>query len=271
MKEWIIAAISLSIGLSLGLIGAGGSILTIPAFVYILKMDPLASGIYSMFVVGISSLIGAGRSIGNRLVDFRIAAAFGIPSIIGVYTARKFIFPTIPRKLFSFGGHTMSKDMVFMCAIAILMCAAAIRMLTASDRQRDNNSSNDPVDTRPNAWLPAWLIGQGLLVGLITGLLGIGGGFLIVPALYLWARLPMKTAIGTTLLIIAANSLFGFLNSYSGAAIDWTLLGQFSAGSIIGILIGTKLAERMPGNRLKKIFGWFVLLIAAFVLCKQFF
>ncbi len=271
MKEWIIAAVSLSIGLSLGLIGAGGSILTIPAFVYILKMDPLASGIYSMFVVGISSLIGAGRSIGNRLVDFKTAAAFGIPSIIGVYTARHFIFPAIPRKLFSIGGHAISKDMVFMLAIAILMCAAAIRMLTAPDKERDNKQHDNPGNTGPNPRLPALLIGQGLFVGSITGLLGIGGGFLIVPALHLWARLPIKTAIGTTLLIIAANSLFGFLNSYSTAAIDWTLLGQFSAGSIIGILIGAYLAEKMPGHRLKKIFGWFVLLIAAFILGKQFF
>lgn len=262
MKEWIIAAVSLSIGLSLGLIGAGGSILTIPAFVYILKMDPLAAGIYSMFVVGISSLIGAVRSMVNRLVDFKTAALFGIPSIIGVYTARKFIFPAIPRQLFSIGRLVFSKDMVFMLAIAILMCAAAISILTAFD---------DPGRTPSNPRLPAWLIGRGLLVGSITGLLGIGGGFLIVPALYLWARLPMKTAIGTTLLIIAANSLFGFLNSYSGAVIDWALLRQFAFGSILGILIGTKIAEKITGKYLKKIFGWFVLLIAAFILFKQFF
>jgi uncharacterized membrane protein YfcA len=264
MKEAIIVAVSLSIGLSLGLIGAGGSILTIPAFVYILKIDPLSSGIYSMFVVGICSLVGGIRSLFNDLVDLQVAALFGLPSIIGVLIARRVIFPSIPSRLFSLGNFVVSKDIAFMLFISALMFSAALKMLRASRKGSDKTIQ---IKERKSGLLML----QGLLVGLVTGLLGIGGGFLIVPALYLWASLPMRNAIGTTLLIISINSLFGFLTSYSAAIIDWNLLTQFSAGSILGVLIGNKIAERISGNYLKKAFGWFVLTISCLIVVKQFF
>jgi uncharacterized protein len=263
MKELEAFAASLGIGLSLGFIGAGGSILTIPVFVYILKKDPLSSGVYSMFVVGISGMAGSIQSMFNKLVDFKVTLTFGIPSVAGVLIARKMIFPYIPDQLFSMGSFILSKNILFMLFLSLLMFLSALRMLNPAM----TGDLAAPTD-KPAIIL---LLFRGLFVGIITGLLGIGGGFLIVPALYFLARLPVKKAIGTALLIITANSLFSFLSSYASMNIDWLLLVKFSLGAIAGILIGTKLSKQIPGDYLKKIFGWFVLSISVYIVYKQFF
>ena len=264
MNELITCAASLSIGLILGIIGAGGSILTIPVFVYILKMDPLPSSIYSMFVVGICGLTGGLKSIFNKLVDFKLTILFGIPSIIGVLIARKLIFPSIPLQLLTIGDFILTRNILFMLCFSVLMLISGFRMLMVS-----SGKYKTPVDQTGRN--PGWLFLQGLLVGVITGLLGIGGGFLIVPALYFWGRVDMKTAIGTTLIIIAMNSLFSFATSYSTAIIDWNILIKFSLGSILGILIGTFLADKIHGYQLKKIFGCFVLTLSVVIMYNQFF
>jgi uncharacterized membrane protein YfcA len=263
MKELETCAASLGIGLSLGLIGAGGSILTIPVFVYILKKDPVSSSVYSMFVVGVSSMAGSIQSIFNKLVDFRAVLAFGIPSVIGVFIARKTIFPAIPDELFSIGSFTLSKSMLFMLCLSLLMLLAARRMLKPSikDRQVDNEERQVTIP----------LLFRGLLVGMVTGLLGIGGGFLIVPALYLLVNLPVKKAIGTALLIITINSLFSFLNSYESTQIEWLLLVKFSLGAVLGIIIGTRLSRKIRGEYLKKTFGWVILGMSFYIVYKQFF
>ena len=263
MKELITYAASLFVGLSLGMIGAGGSILTVPVFIFILKIDPLTSNIYSMFIVGISSLAGGIKSIFNKLVDIKTMIVFGIPSVTGVLVARKFIFPSIPDQIFSIGGFVVSKKILFMICISTLMFFAAVKMLNAASPKTETL----PTDTHVK---PGFLIIQGFIVGIITGLFGIGGGFLIVPALYFWTRLPMKKAVGTTLLIIAMNSLFSFLTCYSAALINWSLLIRFSLGAIIGILIGSQIAEKISGDYLKKIFGWFVMAVSFYIVFKQF-
>ena len=261
MHELTAYAASLAIGLSLGLIGAGGSILTIPVFVYVLKKDPLSSGVYSMFVVGISALAGSIQSMINKLVDIKTAFTFGMSSIVGVFIARKLIFPAIPADLSVTDSFSMSKDILFMLALAALMLLAGIKMLKPM-------SVAEPSGEKPAI---ARLLFRGLFVGLITGLLGIGGGFLIVPALYFWARLPVKQAIGTALLIITANSLVSFLTSYSSMNIDWMLLMKFSLGAVAGIAVGTKLSQRIAGEVLKKIFGLFILIVSVYIVYKQFF
>jgi uncharacterized membrane protein YfcA len=262
MKELETFIASLGIGLSLGLIGAGGSILTIPVFVYILKKDPVSSSVYSMFVVGISSMAGSIQSIFNKLVDFKAVLTFGIPSVIGVFIARKTIFPVIPDEFF-IGSFILSKNMLLMLCLSSLMFLAARRMLktaiNADDVQKEDKQ------------LTMSLLARGLLVGMVTGLLGIGGGFLIVPALYLLVNLPVKKAIGTALLIITINSSFGFLNSYASMEIDWMLLLKFSMGAIVGIIIGTKLCKKIPGDYLKKTFGWIILVMSFYIVYKQFF
>jgi uncharacterized membrane protein YfcA len=262
MKELETCIASLGIGLSLGLIGAGGSILTIPVFVYILKKDPVSSSVYSMFVVGISSMAGSIQSILNKLVDFRAVVVFGVPSVIGVFIARKTIFPYIPDE-FSIGSFNISKDMLLMLCLSSLMLLAARRMLKPA-------ITNGPF-RQADKQVMISLILRGLLVGIVTGLLGIGGGFLIVPALYLLVSLPVKKAIGTALLIITINSLFSFLNSYTSMDIDWLLLMKFSMGAIIGIIVGTKLSQKIPGDYLKKTFAWIILGMSFYIVYKQFF
>src|SRR6476646_7301712 len=263
MKELETCLASLGIGLSLGLIGAGGSILMIPVFVYILKKDPVSSSVYSMFVVGISSMAGSIQSIFNKLVDFKAALSFGIPSVIGVFIARKTIFPSIPEELFSVGSFTLSKEMLLMLCLSSLMFLAARRMLKPAIK-KDQVEQEDKQVTMP-------LLLRGLLVGMVTGLLGIGGGFLIVPALYLLVNLPVKKAIGTALLIITINSLFSFLNSYASMEIEWLLLTKFSMGAILGIIIGTKLSRNIPGDYLKKTFGWVILCMSFYIIYKELF
>ena len=263
IKELETCVASMAIGLSLGLIGAGGSILTIPIFVYVLKKDPISSSVYSMFVVGVSSMAGSVQSMINKLVDFRAAIAFGIPSVIGVFIARKMIFPWIPAELFSIGSFMVSKNMLFMLCLSSLMFLAAWRMLKpviSNDNAEEKN--------KPEILL---IVFRGFAVGLITGLLGIGGGFLIVPALYFLVNLPVKKAIGTALIIITANSLFGFLNSCTTMEVDWPLLAKFSLGATAGILIGTKLSQKIPANYLKKIFGLCVLGMAFYIVYNQLF
>ncbi|HEV8505322.1 MAG TPA: sulfite exporter TauE/SafE family protein [Chitinophagaceae bacterium] len=262
MKEFETCIASLGIGLSLGLIGAGGSILTIPVFVYILKKDPVSSSVYSMFVVGVSSMAGSIQSIFNKLVDFRAVLTFGIPSVIGVFIARKTIFPFIPDEFF-IGSFILSKNMLLMLCLSSLMFLAARRMLKPAT-WKDNVQQEDKLVT-------ASLLFRGLLVGMLTGLLGIGGGFLIVPALYLLVNLPVKKAIGTALLIITINSLFSFLNSYASMDIDWFLLLKFSTGAVVGIIIGTKLSRKIPGDYLKKTFGWVILGMSFYIAYKEFF
>jgi uncharacterized membrane protein YfcA len=263
MKELITYAASLFVGLLLGMIGAGGSILTVPVFVFVLKMDPFVSSVYSMFIVGISSLAGGIKAIFNKLVDIKTTIVFGIPSVTGVLIARKFIYPSIPDQVFTIGDYAVSKKILFMFCISSLMFTAAVSMLKASNLNTTVIHGDSKVKT-------AFLLVQGLIVGIITGLFGIGGGFLIVPALYFWSRLPMKKAVGTALLIIAMNSLFSFSTSYSELPIHWILLLRFSFGAVIGILIGSRIAEKIPGNYLRIIFGWFVMAVSFYIVFKQF-
>ena len=263
MREIACYSASLVIGLSLGLIGAGGSILTIPAFVYIVRTDPVSASIYSMFVVGLSSLIGSVKAYIKNLLDWQTALLFGIPSATGVLISRRIIFPGIPDVIFSDRNFTLSKTTLLMTMLAVVMIIASLKMLKSGMPVTINKSERHTMRTRP-------LLLQGLLTGILTGLLGIGGGFLVIPALIFWARVPMKKAIGTGLLIIAINACFGFLNSYSTISMDWILLFRFSAGATIGVLIGTKLSEKIPGDHLKKIFGLFILLVSFFIIYQVF-
>jgi uncharacterized membrane protein YfcA len=249
-------AAALAIGLSLGLIGAGGSILTIPVFVYLLKIDPLSSGVYSMFVVGISSFVGGVQSIINGLVDLKASILFGIPSIAGVLIATKFL----PPELFCIRSFNVSKQKVFMLCLTTLMFVAAVRMLNPLD-------TDDQKSIAKNASLVI-LSSQGFMVGIITGLLGIGGGFLIVPALFFWTGLPVKKSIGTTLIITCSNCIFSFWSSYASMQFDWPLLMKFSSIAIVGILVGTRVSFKIQSGYLKKAFGCFILWVSFYVVYK---
>ncbi|EMR03326.1 sulfite exporter TauE/SafE family protein [Cesiribacter andamanensis] len=256
---WISAII---IGISLGLIGGGGSILTVPALVYLLSVSPVLATAYSLFVVGATSLAGAFSFMRKGLVNYKTAAVFATPSFIAVYLTRKLLVPAIPDTLFTVGDFVMTKNIGIMVFFALIMLAAAFSMMR-NGAKADSQEEKEIQYNYP-------LIGlEGAVVGVLTGLVGAGGGFLIIPALVLLARLPMKMAVGTSLLIIAVKSLIGFLGDIGNQPIDWTFMLLFTGLSLVGIFIGSWLSTKIHGSHLKKAFGWFVLLMALYILAKE--
>lgn len=252
---------ALLIGVVLGLIGGGGSILTVPVLVYMLGYNPVIATAYSLFVVGVSALVGALRNIQKGLVDFRTAIVFAIPAFAAVYATRKYIIPAIPDSLFELGNFTVTKDIGIMIFFAVIMLMAALSMIRS---KRDENGE----DAQVNYNYPLILL-EGLAVGVLTGLVGAGGGFLIIPALVLLAKLPMKKAVATSLLIIAIKSLIGFIGDVENLEIDWSFLIPFTLVSVVGIFLGIWIGSFIDGKKLKKAFGWFVLLMAFYIIFKE--
>lgn len=248
------------IGLSLGLIGGGGSVLTVPVFVYMLHVNPMLATTYSLFVVGSCSLVGGARAWHKGLIDFPTVIYFGASSLISVYLVRHFLVPAIP-DLFSIGETEIDKGVFLMVLFALLMVGAALSMIRGR-----KNTEQEVTDGRSRILA---LIVQGLIVGAITGLLGAGGGFLIIPALVLFSKLPMKTAVGSSLTIMAFSSLFGFFTTLSYYTVDWLQLLIFTAIAVCGIFIGAALSDKIPGNSLKKGFGWFILTMGVYILIKE--
>jgi uncharacterized membrane protein YfcA len=248
------------IGVSLGLIGGGGSILTVPVFVYLLHVHPVLATTYSLFVVGSCSLVGSTRAYFKKLIDFQVVLYFGLPSLLSVFVVRRFVLPIIPDHLFTIGKLAFTKGVFLMVLFALLMVAAAISMM------RSGAKSAAPAAYKERK---SGLLIQGLLVGAITGLLGAGGGFLIIPSLVLISRLPMKIAVGSSLTIMAISSFFGFFSTLSHYTINWMQLLLFTAIAVIGIFVGTAFADKIPGQSLKKGFGWFVLATGLFILVRE--
>lgn len=257
---------ALLIGLSLGLTGSGGSILTVPILVYLMRFSPVISTSYSLFIVGTTSLVGSMKFYRKGLVSFRTALIFGIPSLTTVFLTRSFIVPAIPAHIVNIGGFELTKNIMLMVLFAVLMVLASFSMI------RKNKSAETEIneDEEPRIrYLP--VLAQGTMVGLVSGLVGAGGGFLIIPALVLFTGLDMKLAVGTSLFIIAANSLIGFMGDIFNYSIDWTFLFTFSALSVAGIYIGTALSSKIQGEKLKKGFGWFVLAMGIYILYREIF
>jgi uncharacterized membrane protein YfcA len=254
-------AAAVLIGISLGLIGGGGSILTVPVMVYILKIDPVLATAYSLFVVGSTSLVGAGTYMKKGLVDYKTALVFAIPSFIAVFLTRKFLIPALPDPLFTLGEAIITKNIGIMVFFAVIMLAASYSMIKGK-------KGGDAVEGEVKFNFPMIAL-EGLVVGVITGIVGAGGGFLIIPALVLLAKLPMKLAVGTSLLIIAAKSLIGFLGDVSTQTIDWQLLLIFTSLSIVGIFIGSALSKKINEQVLKTGFGWFVLVMGIYIITKE--
>jgi uncharacterized membrane protein YfcA len=255
-------AAAILIGISLGLIGGGGSILTVPVLVYILGVNPVLATAYSLFVVGSTSLVGAATYMKKGLVNYKTALVFAIPSFIAVFLTRKFLVPALPDPLFTLGEAIITKNIGIMVFFALIMLAASYSMITAK-KCVDCDEDEPVVFNFPMIAL------EGSVVGVITGIVGAGGGFLIIPALVLLAKLPMKMAVGTSLLIIAAKSLIGFLGDLSTQTIDWQLLLIFTGLSIVGIFIGSALSKKINEKVLKTGFGWFVLVMGIYIITKE--
>lgn len=253
---------ALLIGIVLGLIGGGGSILTVPVLVYLLFVNPVTATAYSLFVVGVSALVGAISNIKKGLVDFKTAIVFSIPAFIAVYITRRYIVPAIPDSLFVVNDFEVTKDIGIMVFFAIIMLAASISMIR-------NKKPEPDADTIVAYNYPLILV-EGFVVGILTGLVGAGGGFLIIPALVLLAKLPMKKAVATSLLIIAIKSLIGFIGDIETLEIDWNFLLLFTAISVIGMFVGIWLNKFIDGKKLKNGFGWFVLIMGMYIIFKEF-
>ncbi len=253
---------SIFIGIALGLIGGGGSILTVPVLVYLFGLDAVAATGYSLFIVGLTSAVGSVSYFKNGLVNVKTAIIFGVPSIIAVFLTRAYIVPAIPKEVFSVGSFVVTKSILMMLLFAILMIAASYSMI----KKDKNEAVEDEGEQKFN--YPLILI-EGAVVGMLTGLVGAGGGFLIIPALVILSKLPMKEAVGTSLVIIAAKSLIGFFGEGGETVIDWTLLTKLSAFAIVGIFIGTMLSKKIDGAKLKPAFGWFVLVMGIYIIIKE--
>lgn len=250
---------ALLVGFVMGLLGGGGSILTIPIFVYLFGIAPIVATAYSLFVVGATATVGAIKNFRNKKINLRVGLLFGIPSFLGTYLTRRYILPNLPDQLFSIGNLYISKDLFIMILFAIMMMSASISMI----RGRKKSSGDKPKAKASTVIL------LGLIIGLITGFIGAGGGFIIVPALIFLAHLDIKIAIGTSLFIIMMKSFIGFLGDLQIATMDWEFLITFSLLAAIGILIGVRVAKKIKAANLKKIFGWFILVVGFYVIYKE--
>jgi uncharacterized membrane protein YfcA len=250
------------IGLMLGVMGGGGSILTVPALVYLLGVSPVLSTAYSLFIVGSTALVGAAGYWRRGLVALPTALRFLGPSLAAVFLTRRVLLPAVPARLFALGSLVVTKDLLVLLGFAVLMVVAAVAMIRPGSATGAATAGAPAGNGR--------VLGMGAAVGLLTGLVGAGGGFLIIPALVLGARLPMAQAVGTSLAIIALNSLLGFAGDLSaGRVIDWPFLLGFLAFALAGIGLGGWLARFIPGARLRPAFGWFTLAMGSFILVKE--
>lgn len=248
------------IGMILGLMGGGGSILTVPLLVYAMGINPVIATAYSLFIVGTTSAFGSAQNYFKDNIALKTGLIIAIPSFLGVYITRRYILPTLPDIVFTTSSYQLQKDTFIMVLFAVIMLMASISMLTRKVAEDDD----EPKKLNYLYILPA--VG---VIGLLMGLVGAGGGFLIIPMLIFFGGLPMKKAVGTSLFIIAINSLIGFAGDMQTINIEWEFLLSFTVLSVFGIFAGTYLQRFVNGKQLKRGFGWFILLMAAFILSKE--
>ena len=263
--EYIGYLSAICVGIVLGLLGGGGSILSLPILVYLFNIEPALAGAYSLFIVGITSLAGTIPKYKQQLVHLKASLVFGLPSIVSIFLTRWFVVPSIPNEIahiswpLDVDGLIVTKRIVLLGLFALLMVLASVPMIRG---KRDIASHNRRFRT-------VLVILEGILIGFLTGLVGAGGGFLIIPALVFLTGLQFKTAVGTSLAIISVNSMAGFLGDAMNHEMDWTFLLVFSALSILGVLIGNHYSRKISGIRLRMAFGWFTLITGIYILVKE--
>lgn len=249
------------VGLVLGTMGGGGSILSVPILVYLFSVDVVTASAYSLFVVGITSLVGTLLKLDRKMVNIQTGLTFGIPSLIAIFMTRAWLIPWLPEVIWQVHTLVLTKRAMILGLFAILMILAAsaliFRKSSATTKEKHNGS--------------IYLIMIGLLTGLLTGMVGAGGGFLIIPALVYCAGMDFKEAIGTTLLIITFNSLIGFSGHVLNHSINWFFLMSITLLAIGGIVVGTRLTLKVSSQSLRKALGCLVMLMGTGILLREIF
>ena len=265
MYEIIGYAAAILVGVLVVLVGAGGSILTVPVLVYLFHISPVIATGYALLIVGITSIISTLSYIRRKMVNYRIAIIFGIPSVAAVYLTRRYMLPAIPEELFTYGESLLSKDVFLMLLMGALLFVSATSMVMVK-RKYDA----EPELNLNTFYYTRMILIEGLIIGVLTGLVGTGGGFMIIPALVILCNLPIKTAIGTALLIASAKSGIGFLGEISiNADIDYELIFKFTGFSLVGIAIGTYFSDKVSGYKLRNYFGYFLYVVGATILITE--
>lgn len=254
---------SFIMGTVLSLLGAGGSILTLPILVYLFKINAIEATSYSLLLVGMTALFGSVTYFKTKKIDLKVGIIFGIPSIFGVILARKVLVPYLPDQ-FLFLGFEITKSFIIMVLFALLMIMSATLMI------RNRKLAFEKTKKSTEFERSVIIVLEGLIVGQLTGFVGAGGGFLIIPALVLLTGLEMKTAIGTSLFIIAIKSLMGFGSDVlSGFQTDWTFVLYVIMCTIVGVVSGSLLSKKFSDNKLKMAFGYMTLIIGAYIIIEQ--
>lgn len=261
--------LAIAIGLSLGLIGGGGSILTVPVLVYVMQYTPTNATAYSLFIVGATALAGAYTYLRKGKLCYRAAIVFAIPSFLAVFLTRSYLMPVIPEHITTIGSFDLSKELLIMLVFAALMVVSSYSMIKKGFVPKVSDDEFSPDKIKFNYPL---IVLEGIVVGTLTGFVGAGGGFLIIPALVLLVGLPMKVSVGTSLMIIAAKSLIGFTGDVAaGMAIDWQFLLAFTGFAVAGLALGVYLSKYVKSEKLKPAFGWFTLVLGLFIFIKELF
>lgn len=253
---WMIGHIlAVFIGISLGLLGGGGSVLALPVLVYVMGISPKSAIAMTLIIIGLVSILGVIPHWQRGNVQLKTAALFGLATMVGAFLGAK--IAALP----------MITDTVQMLLFAILMTIAAIFMIRRSFKSPQTVDDLYPRPLCQYCWL--WLISEGIIVGILTGLVGVGGGFAIVPALVLLGKVPMKQAIGTSLVIITLNSAAAFIGYLGQVNLNWALILSFTIAASFGTIVGGYLSKFVPTHRLQQSFGYFLLAVASFVLIQN--
>lgn len=261
MLEILGYAAMVCVGLILGCIGSGGSILAIPILVYLFSEDVEIASAYSLFLVGVTSLTGAILKQAEQFLDVRAAFLFGFPSIATTFITRRWLIPHVPDRILDWGSFHITKDHLLLLLLSSLMIVSAGMML----RGPAKNVATLKVKS-------TLLIPSGFVVGLVSGFVGIGGGFLILPAMVLFARLQVHAAIGTTLLIIASNSLLGFCGHVFTHSINWYFLLSITGFAVVGLFLGRWADKRITAPfSASRAFAWFTMAMGVLILVNVLF
>jgi uncharacterized membrane protein YfcA len=254
--------LAIIIGILLSILGGGGSIMTVPVLVYLFLLPPQIATAYSLLIVGVISAIASLNYLKNGLASPKTALFFSFPSFVMVFLTRKYIMPVIPETIISIGNFNLEKNHFIMIIFALLMLIASISMIKGRKEINDIESVTKKMNY-------GFIFLEGVAVGTLTGFVGVGGGFLIIPVLINFIKLPMKLAVGTSLMIISINSLIGFLGDLGQFQIDYAFLAKFLGLALIGVVIGTNLSKKIKNEQLRPAFGWFVLVVSFAILIKE--